>query len=99
MGTSRTFEANGDPEILARLAQVTEKFFDMGGGMIDSSPMYGSSQEVLGKLLPGIEGDKNLFAATKVWIDGREEGLKQMEKSRQQWGIERFDLMQIHQPG
>ena len=96
MGTSRTFDVNGDPEILARLAQVTQTFFDMGGGMIDSSPMYGSSQEVLGKLLPGIKGDKNLFAATKVWIDGHKEGMKQMEKSRQQWGIKRFDLMQIH---
>jgi diketogulonate reductase-like aldo/keto reductase len=96
MGTSRTFEAEGNPETLARLAQVIGKFFEMGGGMIDSSPMYGSSQEVLGKLLPGVEGDKNLFAATKVWIHGREEGVQQMEESRRLWGIKRFDLMQIH---
>jgi len=96
MGTSRTFDASGDTKLLARLEQVMQTFFDMGGGMIDSSPMYGSSQEVIGQLLPKMKGKKNLFAATKVWIDGKEEGIEQMEESRRQWGIKRFDLMQIH---
>lgn len=96
MGTSRTFDANGNVELLARLQQVTQAFFDMGGGMIDSSPMYGSAQQVIGQLLPKMKGKKSLFAATKVWIDGKKEGIEQMEKSRQQWGIKRFDLMQIH---
>ncbi len=96
MGTSRTFDASGDAELLARLQQVTQTFFDMGGGMIDSSPMYGSSQEVIGQLLPEVKGKKNLFAATKVWIKDKEKGIEQMEESRQLWGIKRFDLMQIH---
>ena len=96
MGTSRTFDAYGDPQLLARLQQVTQTFFDMGGGVIDSSPMYGSSQQVLGQLLPNVTGDKNLFAATKVWIKGKQAGIEQMETSRQQWGIKSFDLMQIH---
>jgi len=96
MGTSRTFDAIGDTELLSRLLQVTQTFFDMGGGMIDSSPMYGSSQRVIGQLLPKVKGNKNLFSATKVWIDGKEEGIEQMEESRKQWGIKHFDLMQIH---
>ena len=96
LGTSRTYNARGDTELLARLAQVTQAFFDMGGGMIDSSPMYGSAQAVLGQLLPQVKQPRNLFAATKVWIDGRQEGIDQMEASRQLWGIDRFDLMQIH---
>lgn len=96
MGTSRTFDANNDPELLKRLQQVTQTFFDMGGGMIDSSPMYGSSQEIIGKLLPKVKGKKNLFSATKVWTEGKEEGAEQMEMSRQLWGVKRFDLMQIH---
>ena len=96
MGTSRTFDVGGDAELLLRLAEVTQSFFDMGGGMIDSSPMYGSSQEVIGQLLPRMKGEKNLFAATKVWIEGQQEGLAQMEQSRQLWGIKNFDLMQIH---
>lgn len=96
MGTSRTFDAIDDTELLLRLLQVTQTFFDMGGGMIDSSPMYGSSQRVIGQLLPKVKGNKNLFSATKVWIDGKDEGIEQMEESRKQWGIEHFDLMQIH---
>lgn len=96
MGTSRTFNAGDDAEKLKKLQAVTQTFFDMGGGMIDSSPMYGSAQEVIGKLLPKIKNDKNLFSATKVWIEGRQEGIEQMEQSRQLWGIQNFDLMQIH---
>lgn len=96
MGTSRTFDAGGDTELLKKLQAVSQTFFDMGGGMIDSSPMYGSSQEVIGKLLPKMKSEKSLFAATKVWIEGQQEGIEQMEQSRQQWGIQNFDLMQIH---
>jgi len=96
MGTSRTFDSNDDSETLLRLQQVTQTFFDMGGGMIDSSPMYGSAQQVIGQLLPKMTGTKNLFSATKVWIDGKDEGIDQMEQSRKRWGIKHFDLMQIH---
>lgn len=96
MGTSRTFDAMGDDELLAQLQQVTRTFFDMGGGMIDSSPMYGSSQRVIGQCLPAISGKQNLFAATKVWIEGKQEGIDQMQQSLREWGIKRFDLMQIH---
>ncbi|MFK5947767.1 MAG: aldo/keto reductase [Methylococcales bacterium] len=96
MGTSRTFDASDDGELLARLTRVTQTFFDLGGGMIDSSPMYGSSQKVLGQLLPKVKGKKNLFAATKVWIEGKDEGVEQMEASREHWGVKYFDLMQIH---
>jgi len=96
MGTSRTFDSYDDSEMLLRLQQVTQTFFDMGGGMIDSSPMYGSSQQVIGQLLSKIKDNKNLFSATKVWTDGKDEGIEQMERSRQLWGIKNFDLMQIH---
>ncbi len=96
MGTSRTFETRNDSALFAQLQQVMQTFFDLGGGMIDSSPMYGSAQQIVGTILPNIKGDKKLFAATKVWIDGQQAGIEQMEKSRQQWGIKQFDLMQIH---
>lgn len=96
MGTSGTFDAMGNPEMLTRLQEVTQVFFDMGGEMIDSSPMYGSAEEVIGELLSRVKGRKDLFAATKVWIEGKGEGIKQMEISRQNWGIKSFDLIQIH---
>jgi len=96
MGTSRTFDYGNDPKMLQQLQQVMQTFFDLGGGMIDSSPMYGDAQSVIGRLLPKMSGNKHLFAATKVWTDGKEEGIEQMEQSRKLWGIKRFDLMQIH---
>lgn len=96
IGTSRVFDAANDPALLSRLQQVIQAFFDMGGGMVDSSPMYRSSEKVIGQLLQKVTGSKNLFAATKVWTDGREAGVEQMEESRQKWGIKQFDLMQIH---
>lgn len=64
--------------------------------LVDSSPMYGGAQAVIGKLLKQINNDKNLFSATKVWTYGEQAGINQMEESRQLWGVKRFDLMQIH---
>ena len=96
MGTSRTFEAVNDRELMNQLHEVMQVFFDMGGTLIDSSPMYGSAQQVIGKLLKQVRNSDKLFAATKVWTEGKQEGIEQMEESRQLWGIKRFDLMQIH---
>lgn len=96
LGTSRTFDALGDEELLLHLKKVMQIFFDKNGMLVDSSPMYGSAQAVIGKLLKQINNDKNLFSATKVWTYGKQAGINQMEESRQLWGIKRFDLMQIH---
>ena len=64
--------------------------------MIDSSPMYGSSEAVIGHCLEQIDDQRGLFAATKVWMIGQSLGASQMETSRRLWGVPRFDLMQIH---
>lgn len=96
LGTSRTFDALGDEELLSHLKKVLHIFFDKQGSLIDSSPMYGGAEAVIGKLLQQVDNDQNLFAATKVWTYGKQSGITQMEKSRQLWGIKRFDLMQIH---
>lgn len=96
MGTSRTFDAVGDREMMANLGLVLEAFFQHGGTLIDSSPMYGSSEQVIGILLKSVTRPDSLFAATKVWTQGEENGKQQIERSRQLWGIDRFDLMQIH---
>ncbi len=94
MGTSRTFDVPPGPERDA-LAPVLRTFFDRGGTVVDSSPMYGAAEAALGGLLEEV-AHPGLFAATKVWTDGREAGIEQMERSRRLWGVERFDLMQIH---
>jgi diketogulonate reductase-like aldo/keto reductase len=64
--------------------------------VLDSSPMYGVAQEVIGIALKRITDHKNLFAATKVWTKGDRQGFLQMEESRQLWGLKQFDLMQVH---
>ncbi|WP_372682085.1 aldo/keto reductase [Desulfosarcina sp.] len=96
MGTSRTFDVQGDAAAMEQLAQVLAAFFDNGGRLIDSSPMYGSAESVIGKLLGSKQGKSSLFAATKVWTDGRAAGIAQMERSMQRLGVDVIDLMQIH---
>jgi diketogulonate reductase-like aldo/keto reductase len=96
MGTSRTFDVGNDPSAKAQLKQVLQVFFDNGGALIDSSPMYGSAEMVVGDLLKTIHNKKNLFAATKVWIDGKQNGIDKMQESMQLMGVAIMDLMQIH---
>ncbi len=68
----------------------------MGGTIIDSSPMYGSSEEVIGYCLNELGNDDKLFSATKVWILGKRLGIWQMNNSEEYWDVKGFDLMQIH---
>lgn len=96
MGSWLTFDVDNDSLALAVRVQVLQAFFDQGGAVIDSSPMYGSSEETIGYCLERIRNKPSLFAATKVWTPGRWLGVKQMERSRRLWGMEHFDLMQIH---
>jgi len=96
MGSWRTFDVGSNSFESAERVKVLQAFFDNGGALIDSSPMYGSSEEVIGKGLKVIKNKGKLFAATKVWILGKKSGIQQMETSQQLWGVKRFDLMQIH---
>ena len=96
MGSWGTFDVRNDMALRDHRAGVLKTFFDMGGGMIDSSPMYGSSQEVIGYCLARLKEKRELFSATKVWTWRQSSGVEQMEESRQLWGVDRFDLMQIH---
>ncbi|HET8538460.1 MAG TPA: aldo/keto reductase [Anaeromyxobacter sp.] len=94
LGTSITFDA-APGAARAALAPVLQAFFDGGGTLIDSSPMYGAAEEVVGELLEATRHGK-VFAATKVWTDGRAAGVEQMERSRRLWRVPRLDLVQIH---
>ena len=96
MGSWLTFDVGDNEAARATRVQVLQAFFDQGGALIDSSPMYGSSQEVIGHSLRQIKNKSALFAATKVWIYGQWLGIKQMETARELWSVARFDLMQIH---
>jgi len=95
-GTWRTFDVGDDAAALARLAEVLRVLFSAGGSVIDSSPMYGSSEAVTGTLLTRLSAHQKAFVATKVWTEGREAGIAQMEASMQKLQQSRIDLMQIH---
>ena len=79
-----------------QLGAVLQAFFDHGGQLIDSSPMYGPAEGLVGELLKTTTNASALFAATKVWTDGREAGIRQMAESMRLMGVERMDLMQVH---
>jgi diketogulonate reductase-like aldo/keto reductase len=96
LGTWITFNVGNDERLRAARAQVMQTFFDRGGSLIDSSPMYGSSEAVIGYGLARIKNRPTLFSASKVWIVLKTLGVNQMEASRNYWGIDRFDLMQVH---
>ena len=107
LGTWLTFDVGDDAAQRGRRLQVLQAFFAAGGGMIDSSPMYGRAERLLGELLPQVEHAGRLFAATKVWTPFGRLGPAQMTESLRLWGTggdgrlpgrepRRFDLMQVH---
>jgi aryl-alcohol dehydrogenase-like predicted oxidoreductase len=93
MGTSRTFSHDVSKR---QLGEVMQAFFDHGGQLIDSSPMYGPAESLVGDLLKTTKNTEGLFVATKVWTYGKESGIEQMQQSMQRMGVEVIDLMQIH---
>lgn len=96
MGSWITFDVGDDQAARDIRVQVLRAFFEAGGGMIDSSPMYGTSEEVIGHSLARIGDRAKLFAATKVWTPMQWYGVKQMQHSERLWGQGPFDLMQVH---
>jgi diketogulonate reductase-like aldo/keto reductase len=96
LGSWITFNVGNDPKLLDESAKVIAAFLQGGGRMIDSSPMYGSSQATIGYALRKLGYPKTLFSAEKVWTSSQASGPVQIEQTRQYWGVPQFDLMQVH---
>lgn len=96
LGSWITFNVGDDRKLRDECAAVVAAFIEAGGGMIDSSPMYGSAQGTIGYALTKLHPAAPVFATDKVWISDAARGREQMERSRQLWGVSRFDLMQVH---
>lgn len=97
MGTWLTFDVGQAPAALAQRRRVLQAFFDAGGGVIDSSPMYGRAERVLGELLPALPArEGRLFSATKVWTPFDAAGAEQHADSLRLWKLPRLDLQQVH---
>lgn len=95
MGTWQTFDVGTDEE-RAPLEEVLKTFAELGGKVLDSSPMYGRSEEVAGDLIARLGLRPKLFLATKVWTTGRDAGIAQMEASFKKLRAEKLDLLQVH---
>lgn len=102
MGTWQTFDVGESAAERAPLAEVLRRFFAAGGRVIDSSPMYGRAEEVVGELLAELSAQAisaPAFRATKVWTTGKREGIAQMERSLRRMRVDAthpMDLMQVH---
>src|SRR5438067_6454536 len=93
LGTWQTFDAGNDSAARAPLREVL-KLLD--GNVVDSSPMYGSSEAVAGELIAELKMRDRVFIATKVWTSGRDDGIAQMETSFKRLRVKVMDLMQVH---
>jgi len=96
LGTWQTFDVGPLPESRRNIKEVLRLFAEKGGTLIDSSPMYGKSEEVAGDLSKELGLQKQLFMATKVWTQGEQAGIRQMETSMREMQAQPMDLMQIH---
>lgn len=96
MGTWQTFHVGAETAQREPLREVLRAFFAGGGAVVDSSPMYADAEAVAGDLVANLGEHGRMFAATKVWTDGRAAGIEQMERSLRRMRVERMDLMQIH---
>ena len=96
LGTYQSFDAGDSAPEREPLREVLQSFVQQGGKLIDSSPMYGRSESVVGDLTAQLGITEKLFMATKVWTSGREAGIRQMEESMRRMKVARMDLMQIH---
>ena len=96
LGSWITFNVGDDPALLAQCADVIAAFAAEGGGMIDCSPMYGSSPDTIGHGLDKLGDRSAIFSAEKVWTSSPEEGPKQIARSAEKWGVSGFDLLQVH---
>ena len=96
VGTWQGFDVAGDAEESQRLGAVLAALFAAGGTVIDSSPMYGRAEAMVGRLLADPGARESAFLATKVWTRGREAGIAQMRESLRRLGVGRLDLMQVH---
>lgn len=96
MGTWQTFDVGDDPARRDALAAVLRRFAAGGGRVIDSSPMYGTSEAVYGALAERLGLVGRMFVATKVWTRGRDAGIRQMRESMERMRADPVDLMQVH---
>lgn len=96
LGTSRTFDVGDSPNERDPLKEVLKRFVQLGGKVVDTSPMYGGAEGVIGDLTSELRLRDSLFLATKVWTTGKQAGIDEMERSLALLRTKRLDLIQVH---
>jgi diketogulonate reductase-like aldo/keto reductase len=96
LGTWQAFDVDLTSDNRRQLGDVLSLFVKLGGRVIDTSPMYGRAEDVIGELTSGLGIQERIFLATKVWTRGKENGIKSMERSMTLLRAKRIDLMQVH---
>jgi diketogulonate reductase-like aldo/keto reductase len=96
LGTWETFDVDKNEQDIRLLRETLKVLIDKGGKVADTSPMYGFAEKTLGKLSTELELNNKLFIATKVWTQGKEKGIVQMNNSFELLQRKQIDLMQIH---
>jgi diketogulonate reductase-like aldo/keto reductase len=96
LGTWQAFDIGASPAEREPRREVLKRFVQLGGSVVDSSPMYGKAEGVVGELAAETGVASKLFVATKVWTSGRAAGVEQMERSMKLLRAARLDLMQVH---
>lgn len=96
LGTYMVFDIDSTPAEMAKRREIVELLFGEGGSVIDTSPMYNRSEAVIGDIIESGVPREPMFIATKVWTDGRDAGIEQMERSAELMNTNIIDLMQVH---
>jgi len=96
LGTYSVFDVASTPDAISERLRILELLVGAGGSVVDTSPMYNRSEEVIGNVIAAGAARDDLFIATKVWTDGRDAGAQQMKRSAQLMGTDVIDLMQVH---
>ena len=96
LGTSRVFDIERSKNELNVREQILDIFYENGGRLIDTSPMYGMSEEIIGITAKKYIEKNRFFLATKVWTEGRENGMRQIEESFQKMRTDKISLIQVH---
>jgi len=96
LGTYSVFDVDSTTEAIANSKEIVERLIGAGGSLLDTSPMYNRSERVIGDVIEAGVERSDVFLATKVWTDGRDAGIKQMNRSAELMRAEVIDLMQVH---
>jgi aryl-alcohol dehydrogenase-like predicted oxidoreductase len=96
LGTYSVFDVASTPDAIAERLKIVELLLGAGGSVVDTSPMYNRSEKIIGDVFAAGAPRDDMFIATKVWVDGRQAGVEQIESSAQLMRTDVIDLMQVH---